>query len=56
LTVVAEGVETERQLRILEDLDCDRAQGFLFARSIDPGAIDTFVNAGPNPILEAVAI
>ncbi len=53
LTVVAEGVETERQLRILEDLDCDRAQGFLFARSIDPGAIDTFVNAGPNPILEA---
>ena len=37
LTVVAEGVETERQRRILEDLDCDRAQGFLFAASVDAG-------------------
>jgi diguanylate cyclase (GGDEF)-like protein len=47
LTVVAEGVETERQRRILEDLDCDRAQGFLFAGSVAPAAIDAFVQAGP---------
>jgi EAL domain-containing protein (putative c-di-GMP-specific phosphodiesterase class I) len=56
LTVVAEGVETEDQLRILENLDCDRAQGFLFARSIDPGAIDAFVNAGPNTSLAVAAV
>jgi len=56
LTVVAEGVETERQLRILEDLDCDRAQGFLFARSVAPAAIERFVNAGPSPAFEAAAI
>jgi len=32
LDVVAEGVETELQLRVLGDLGCQVAQGFLFAR------------------------
>jgi diguanylate cyclase (GGDEF)-like protein len=32
LDVVAEGVETEEQRRVLADLDCARAQGYLFAR------------------------
>jgi EAL domain-containing protein (putative c-di-GMP-specific phosphodiesterase class I) len=31
-TVTAEGVETEEQLRILENLGCHQAQGFLIAR------------------------
>ena len=31
LRVVAEGVETERQREILQTLDCDEFQGFLFA-------------------------
>jgi diguanylate cyclase (GGDEF)-like protein/PAS domain S-box-containing protein len=56
LTVVAEGVETRPQLRILEDLDCDRAQGFLFARSVDPLAIDELVHSGPNPAFAATAV
>ncbi len=34
-TVTAEGVETETQLRILEQLGCDHAQGFLIARPAD---------------------
>ena len=32
LTVVAEGVETLAQMAILEELGCDQAQGFAFAR------------------------
>jgi len=56
LTVVAEGVETEQQLRILEDLDCDRAQGFFFAKSVEPRAIDELVHCGPNPPFAAHAV
>jgi diguanylate cyclase (GGDEF)-like protein len=33
-TVTAEGVETEEQLRILEALGCDHAQGFLIAHPV----------------------
>jgi diguanylate cyclase (GGDEF)-like protein len=34
LTVVAEGVETEEQSRLLKLLSCDELQGFLFARPV----------------------
>ncbi|HEY1898820.1 MAG TPA: GGDEF domain-containing protein [Steroidobacteraceae bacterium] len=33
-TVTAEGVDTEEQLRILEELGCDHAQGFLISRPL----------------------
>lgn len=36
LTVVAEGVETLGQLRLLESLNCDCAQGYYFARPLPP--------------------
>jgi diguanylate cyclase (GGDEF)-like protein/PAS domain S-box-containing protein len=41
LSVVAEGVETERQLAELGALGCDRAQGFFFAR---PQPADVFAS------------
>jgi len=38
LEVTAEGVETDEQLRRLQDLGCDHIQGFLFSKPMDAGA------------------
>ena len=51
LVVVAEGVETERQLQLLESLDCDRAQGFLLSASAEPTAVEELVVSGLRPAL-----
>ncbi len=34
INVVAEGVETEHQMRQLLSLDCDEMQGFLFSKPV----------------------
>jgi diguanylate cyclase len=39
LKVVAEGVETEGQNRILRDFGCDQLQGFLFAKPMSASAL-----------------
>ncbi|WP_344763392.1 putative bifunctional diguanylate cyclase/phosphodiesterase [Actimicrobium antarcticum] len=39
MTVVAEGVETATQLRILQSLDCDEIQGYFIARPLPPAEI-----------------
>ncbi|MET0980638.1 MAG: EAL domain-containing protein [Telluria sp.] len=39
LKVVAEGVETEGQLAILREMDCDEYQGFLFSRPVEQEAV-----------------
>ena len=49
LTVVVEGVESADQLDVLRALDCDHAQGFLFARSSSPDAIDELLEATTMP-------
>jgi len=39
LSIIAEGVEDERQAQILQSLGCPLAQGFLFARPLTPGQL-----------------
>lgn len=46
LHCVAEGVETEVQLRALRDLNCRFAQGFLFARPLSANTIDLLLRNG----------
>ncbi|PRY12830.1 putative bifunctional diguanylate cyclase/phosphodiesterase [Kineococcus rhizosphaerae] len=39
MVVTAEGVETELQAKMLRDMGCDRAQGYLFGRPVDAGRL-----------------
>lgn len=44
LMVVAEGVETKEQLTILEEFNCDYAQGYYFSKPLPAKAFIKFVN------------
>jgi diguanylate cyclase (GGDEF)-like protein len=46
LSVVAEGVEQWSQLGRLRTLGCEYAQGFYFARPLDPSSIDSMLSHG----------
>ncbi|MET3807964.1 diguanylate cyclase (GGDEF)-like protein [Nakamurella sp. UYEF19] len=48
ITVVAEGVETAEQYRMVNDLGCDNCQGFYFARPVPAREIDLMMGK-PQP-------
>jgi EAL domain-containing protein (putative c-di-GMP-specific phosphodiesterase class I) len=50
LEVVAEGVEREDQLALLRERGCDKAQGFLFSRGVEPAAFAALLRAGTLPL------
>ncbi len=56
VSVVAEGIETEDQLRRLLDLGCDVGQGYLFAKAVTPRAFERLLEGGRlGPPPEALA-
>jgi len=48
LAVVAEGVETPEQLRLLRELGCEYAQGFLFSRAVPAEEAERLLAADPR--------
>jgi EAL domain-containing protein (putative c-di-GMP-specific phosphodiesterase class I) len=56
LTVIAEGIETSAQLRMLQHLGCPLGQGFLLARPVPADTMHTLLAAGGLlPITELAA-
>ncbi len=44
LKVTAEGVETEAQRRLLQDIGCDHGQGYLFSRPLPAGKFEEYLH------------
>jgi EAL domain-containing protein (putative c-di-GMP-specific phosphodiesterase class I) len=47
LTATAEGVEQAERLRMLEQVECDEAQGYHLERPIPPEALCKAIGAAP---------
>ncbi|MGE5716498.1 MAG: EAL domain-containing protein, partial [Acidobacteriota bacterium] len=45
LVVVAEGVETREQLEYLREQGCDRIQGYVFSRALDPSELENLLRS-----------
>lgn len=51
LTVIAEGVETEAQKHLLESLQCDEVQGYLYAKALPAAEFETAYIHNPALLL-----
>jgi EAL domain-containing protein (putative c-di-GMP-specific phosphodiesterase class I) len=55
LKVLAEGVETEEQARILREQGCDEVQGFLYSRPVPAEELFAMLRDGQAPPREPLA-
>ncbi|MGO4108084.1 EAL domain-containing protein [Paenibacillus sp. YAF4_2] len=55
MSVIAEGVETEEQLYLLKQLQCDVVQGYLFSKPVQAVEFAEILKQGYIPILNDVA-
>jgi diguanylate cyclase (GGDEF)-like protein/PAS domain S-box-containing protein len=53
MSVVAEGIERPEQIVFLQALDCDAAQGYLFAPPLAPPAAEAWITRIAPPVLAA---
>ena len=53
LSITAEGVETADQRKIMQELQCDFLQGYLFAKPLPSSELDSFIGGTKNPDLAA---
>ncbi|MBS4175570.1 bifunctional diguanylate cyclase/phosphodiesterase [Bacillus sp. FJAT-49736] len=49
MKVVAEGIETTKQLDIIRKFNCDEVQGFLFSKPVDKNQFESFLIKGALP-------
>jgi EAL domain-containing protein (putative c-di-GMP-specific phosphodiesterase class I) len=49
MTTVAEGIETEGQARLMQQLRCDRGQGYLFGKPLTADELEDWIAAGVQP-------
>ncbi len=54
LKVIAEGVETEQQRQLLQQIACDFGQGYLFAQPLTADDFSLLLNARNRPLPTAL--
>jgi EAL domain-containing protein (putative c-di-GMP-specific phosphodiesterase class I) len=56
LEVVSEGIETLEQLEYLQELGCDRGQGYYFARPLTETEVEKWIKDGSVETLPALSL